>query len=53
MDADGYRAKARELRERSRHANETGNRAHLLMMADEDDWLGAQAEDRQRKSERP
>jgi hypothetical protein len=53
MDAVDYRAKARELREKARTTHAQKVRAHLLMIADQYDRLGAGAEDQQLESEKP
>jgi hypothetical protein len=53
MDAVDYRAKARELREKARTTHDQKVRAHLLMIADQYDRLGAGAEDQQLESEKP
>ena len=39
MDAEYCRAKARELREKAKTTHDPSARAHLLVMADQYDWL--------------
>jgi hypothetical protein len=50
MGTEDCRAKARELREQARTANDPTNRAHLLVMAAQYDQL---AEAKERETEQP
>jgi hypothetical protein len=55
VDAEDCRAKARELREQARTANDASACAHLLVMARQYDWLAGWIEDQaqQRTPEQP
>jgi hypothetical protein len=51
MDAAGYRAKARGLRDKARTTLGQSECAYLLKMADEYDWLAARSEAKKRETE--
>jgi hypothetical protein len=53
VDAEDCRAEARELREKVRTTKDPSARAHLLVMAEQYDWLARQAEAEKRESETP
>jgi hypothetical protein len=55
MDTEDCRAKARELRQKARTANDSTNRAHLLVMAEQYYWFAGWIEDQaqQRTPEQP
>jgi hypothetical protein len=53
MNAQKYRAKARELREKASTVRGASGRDQLLEMADHYDWLAKQAEKRERKAKAP
>jgi hypothetical protein len=52
VDAEDCRAKARDLRETARTAKDTTARAHLLVLAEQYDWLAKHAEDDGRNSKK-
>jgi hypothetical protein len=51
MGSEDCRAKARELRERARTANDPTNRAHLLVMAAQYYWFAGWSEAEEREIE--
>jgi hypothetical protein len=53
VDAEDCRAKARVLREKARTTKDPSARAHLLVMAEQYDWLARQAQTEKRESEKP
>jgi hypothetical protein len=52
MDVAGYRAKARELREKASAMHSESGRNHMLAMADHYDWLAEQAEKREGEAQK-
>lgn len=53
MDTAEYRARALDLRDKAKITHDQEVRAHLLMMADEYDWLAARLEDQERETGEP